>query len=253
MEQLSSQIYPSFSSVRIVLVEPQHPGNIGAAARAMKNMGLSNMVLVAPQHYPDPEASALAAGATDILDRAQVFPNLYSAISDCARVIGTTARNRYLSQPVFSPRGWTKQVQTKPILGVSAILFGRERIGLTNAELDFCQELIAIPANQEYPSLNLAQAVQVVCYEMHLASVEVARDPIVAPMRNIVSQEEMERFYTHLEETLVSTGFLDQDNPRLLMRRLRRLFGRLDPDANEMNILRGILTSIRNPRRANTA
>lgn len=250
MERLSPKMQSPLASVRIVLVEPQHPGNIGAAARAIKNMGLSNMALVAPRHYPDPEATALAAGATDVLEKAQIYQNLYSAISGCTRVIGTTARNRYLSQPVFTPRDWTRWAQTKPISGAVAILFGRERVGLTNIELDFCQELIAIPANQEYPSLNLAQAVQVVCYEMHLAVAEAVCGP-AAPARRAVSQDEMERFYAHLEETLVSTGFLNQDNPRLLMRRLRHLFGRLDPDTNEMSILRGILTSIRNPRRPN--
>lgn len=238
-----------FECVRIVLVEPQHPGNIGATARAMKNMGLSKMVLVAPRRYPHPDASALAAGAVDVLSGARVYPTLYSAIADCPRVVGSTARNRYLSQPVYPPREWTRRMQAKPISGDIAILFGRERVGLTNAELDFCHELIAIPASQTYPSLNLAQAVQVVCYELRLAASEAIQNLAVVPARRTVSQGEMERFYAHLEEALVSTGFLDEANPRLLMRRLRRLFGRLDPDANEMNILRGILTSVLDSRR----
>lgn len=248
MECPSPQIESLHSRVRIVLVEPQHPGNVGAAARALKNMGLSKMSLVSPQHYPHPEASALAAGAADVLTAAQVYPTLYSAISDCARVVGTTARSRYLSHSVYTPREWTARLQAKPVSGAIAILFGRERVGLTNAELDYCQELIAIPTSREYSSLNLAQAVQVMCYELHLAATEEARNKVLAAPRHAVLQGEMERFYAHLEETLVSTGFLDPENPRLLMRRLRRLFGRLDPDADEINILRGILNSFRNHR-----
>lgn len=250
MECPRPKIESLHSRVRIVLVEPQHPGNIGAAARALKNMGLFKMSLVSPRHHPHPEAFALAAGAADVLTAAQVCPTLYSAISDCARVVGTTARNRYLSHPVYTPREWTARLQAKPVSGDIAILFGRERVGLTNAELDLCQELIAIPTSREYSSLNLAQAVQVMCYELHLAAPEETRNKVVTAARHTVSQGEMERFYAHLEETLVDTGFLDPENPRLLMRRLRRLFGRLEPDANEMNILRGILNSVCAPRRA---
>jgi len=230
------------AAVRVVLVEPQHPGNIGAAARAMKNMGLDDLALVAPRRYPHADATAMAAGADDLLSRARVHATLDSALADCTRVIGTTARSRYLSQPQYTPREWVSRLAAQPPTGRIALLFGRERTGLTNAELDQCQELVSIPINPDYPSLNLAQAVQVLSYELRLALPPpvAAPDPAQAP----VAQIEMERFYEHLERTLVTTRFLDPDNPRFLMRRLRLLFGRLQPNANEMNILRGILTSV---------
>ena len=233
--------------MRIVLVCPQHPGNIGAAARAMKNMGLRELVLVSPRNYPHAQATAMAADAVDLLDETRVCATLEQAVGDCSRVVATTARSRYLSQPTYTPRQWVERQRTQPATGSVALLFGRERTGLTNAELDFSQELISIPVNPDYPSLNLAQAVQVLSYEIRLgalapdlAEAVAPADPQSAP----VPQEEMERYYEHLERTLVATRFLNPDNPRLLMRRLRLLYGRLNPNANEMNIMRGILTAV---------
>jgi TrmH family RNA methyltransferase len=224
-----------------VLVETQHPGNIGSAARAMKNMGLSDLALVAPRRFPHDEASAMASNARDILESAKVYATLPEALADCARVVATTARPRTLSAPVSTPREWATRRASGEFRGRVAILFGRERTGLTNQELEHAQELLVIPTPSEYSSLNVAAAVQIVAYEL------VASAGVGGPQGDAhapVGQEDMERFYTHLERTLVATRFLNPDNPRLLMRRLRHLYGRAAPDANEMNILRGILTSV---------
>jgi TrmH family RNA methyltransferase len=229
------------NTIRIVLVGTQHPGNIGAAARAMKNMGLSELALVAPRRFPHPEASAMASNAADILDRAMVFDSLPAALAGCARSVATTARPRSLSVPVHTPREWAARQAAGEFPGRTAIVFGRERTGLTNQELEHAQALLVIPTASEYAALNLAAAVQIVAYELCAsAGTPVPRGEAHLP----VAQEELERFYVHLERMLVATRFLDPDNPRFLMRRLRRLFGRAEPDANEMNILRGILTAV---------
>lgn len=229
------------SRVRIVLVGTQHPGNIGAAARAMKNMGLADLALVSPHRFPDPRADAMASNATDLLATATVHADLASALQDCARVYATTARSRSLAVPVVTPREAAEQLRSGSFEGRVAVLFGRERTGLTNAELDFAQQIIAIPTAAEYPSLNIAAAVQIVSYELGVAG--GAQAPAGEP-HVPVAQADMERFYTHLEQVLVQTRFLNPDNPRLLMRRLRRLYARAAPDANEMNILRGMLTAV---------
>lgn len=232
--------------LRIVLVEPQHPGNIGAAARAMKNFGLRELALVAPEQFPHAQASAMAANAGDVLAAAQVFANLKDALADCARVVATSARPRYISVPVSTPREWAARAASgeAEALGAGriALLFGRERSGLTNEELDCAHELIVIPTGAEDSSLNLAAAVQILAYEIGLAGSAAIPERIAS--HKPVAQEQMERFYVHLERALTGTRFLDPANPRLLMRRLRKLFGRAAPDKNEMNILRGILTSI---------
>ncbi|MDE2149245.1 MAG: RNA methyltransferase [Gammaproteobacteria bacterium] len=229
------------SRIRIVLVGAQHPGNIGAAARAMKTMGLEQLVLVAPRAFPHPDAAAMAAGSEDLLQRARVVATLDEAVTDCRRVAGTTARRRYLSLPVRTPREWVEQAAAQD--GRIALLFGRERSGLTNAELDRCQTLINIPANPDYASLNLAQAVQLLAYELRIAAGH-RRAAAPREVHRPVDQAEMERFYGHLRRVLVAIGFLDPDNPRLLLRRLRLLFARAAPDANEINILRGMLTAV---------
>ncbi|MDR3414954.1 MAG: RNA methyltransferase [Nevskia sp.] len=229
------------SRIRVVLVGTQHPGNIGSAARAMKTMGLSALVLVAPEAFPDPRADALAVGAVDLLQRARVCATLDEAVADCTRVAAATARPRHISAPVYTPREWVQRLAASEHAGQVALVFGRERTGLTNQEVDRAQELVAIPTGGEYTSLNLAAAVQILAYELLLAS---GASPLELPVHEPVDQVEMERFYTHLEAILVRTQFLDRTNPRLLMRRLRKLYGRAAPDANEMNILRGILTSV---------
>ncbi len=240
------------NAVRIVLVGTSHPGNIGAAARAMKTMGLSQLWLVAPERFPDPEASARAAGADDVLAQAQCVATLEQALVGCARVAGTTARLRHLSVPVVDPR--TAAANLYQTVNTSddhtaevALVFGRERTGLTNSEIDLCHLLVQIPSNPDYSSLNLGAAVQVLSYELRMAALA---ESAPAPEAHLPAPaEEQERFYTHLEQVLLQTGFLDPANPRLLMRRLRRLFARACPDQNEINILRGVLTSFQRPKR----
>jgi tRNA/rRNA methyltransferase/tRNA (cytidine32/uridine32-2'-O)-methyltransferase len=229
------------SRIRIVLVGTQHPGNIGSAARAMKTMGLSDLVLVAPESFPDARADALAVSAVDLLQQARVCATLDEALAGCSRVAATTARQRHISALSLQPREWAQRLASSDHAGYIALMFGRERTGLTNEEIDRAQELVVIPTGGAYSSLNLAAAVQILCYELLLASGTTALE---LPVHEPVDQVEMERLYVHLEEVLVHTQFIDRTNPRLLMRRLRKLFGRAAPDANEMNILRGILTSV---------
>lgn len=227
---------------RIVLVNTSHPGNIGAAARAMKNMGLSELYLVAPQRYPSAEATARASGADDLLCRARCVGTLDEAIVDTRLVIGASARSRSLPVPMLDPRACAKLVAELPEKQAVAILFGRERSGLSNEELDRCHYLVQIPSNPEYPSLNIAAAVQIIVYELKLLSVDGADSS--QSRTDYATVRQMEYFYEHLEKTLIELEFLDPVNPRQLMRRLRRLFGRARPDQNEINILRGVLTAM---------
>ncbi|MDB5987037.1 MAG: methyltransferase [Nevskia sp.] len=233
------------AKLRVVLVEPQHPGNIGACARAMKNFGLRELALVAPLKFPHADASAMASNAGDVLDAAQVYATLPEALADCSRVVASSARPRYISVPVSTPRDWAQRAAQAFAAGDGgriALLFGRERTGLTNEELERAHELIVIPTGGIDSSLNLAAAVQILSYEIGLAAGAAIPQRIVGDQP--VDQTEMERFYEHLQRALIGTRFLDPEHPRLLMRRLRKLFGRAAPSANEMSILRGILTSI---------
>lgn len=231
------------SRLRFVLVEPSHPGNIGAAARAMKTMGLSRLYLVRPEAYPSAEATARASGADDVLARAQVCATLDEALAGCSMVLGTSARSRSLDWPTLPPRDCAARVvQEQAAGGEIALMFGRERSGLTNVELERCHFRVHIPSNPEYSSLNLAAAVQLMAYEMALAgAVEQKVEAIVDD--EAADQVEVERFFDHLHSALVEIDFLDPDNPRQLMRRLRRLFGRTRLLTTEVNILRGILTA----------
>ena len=233
--------------IRIVLVEPSHPGNIGAAARAMRTMCLDALVLVHPARFPDTEASARASGALDILRQARVVDTLGEALQGCTLVAGTSARQRDLGPPPLTPRTCAVKLwQTPPDRDV-ALLFGRERTGLTNEELERCHFLVHIPANPEYSSLNLAAAVQILAYELLLAraSAPAMMDDKASP----ASVEEMEGLYAHLESAAVASGFLDPQQPKHLMRRLRHLYNRAQPDQSEINILRGLLTALQHARR----
>lgn len=231
-------------NIRIVLVGTTHPGNIGAAARAMKVMGLERLYLVAPEaKFPSARATAMATSGDDLLQRAVVVDELIDAIGDCALVLGTTARLRSLPLPVMDPR-------TAAGLGVGeaekheiAIVFGRENSGLTNEETRMCHQLINIPTSEEYHSLNLAQAVQVICYELHLAM--LTEQPGEQPPADWQPEpaERVEIYYQRLESTLSEIGFLNPDQPKRLMQRLRRLYQRARPDQNELNILNGILSA----------
>jgi len=226
----------------IVLIETSHPGNIGAAARAMKNMGLRELRLVKPKQFPSAEATARASGADDVLADAQRYESINAAIADATLVIGASARSRSLPVPMLDPRACATQVCAHTDAGKAVILFGRERTGLTNDELDLCHYLVQIPVSPDYPSLNVAAAVQVISYEWRMStlagSVASTQDKT-----DYATAQQMEQFYRHLEQTLMDLEFLNPENPRQLMRRLRRLYNRARPDQNEINILRGILTA----------
>ncbi|WP_339330678.1 tRNA (cytosine(32)/uridine(32)-2'-O)-methyltransferase TrmJ [Aeromonas hydrophila] len=234
--------------IRIVLVNTSHTGNMGSAARAMKTMGLSQMVLVDPQAQPDDNAYALAAGASDLLANARIVSTLDEAIADCGLVIGTSARSRTLSWPMLDPREAGEKLVTEGMQHPVALVFGRERTGLTNDELQKCHYHVAIPANPEYSSLNLAMAVQTLCYEVRMHWLQQAQVGETDMAVDYPSAEQLEGFYQHLEQTLLKTGFIADDHPGQVMSKLRRLFNRARPEAVELNILRGILTSVQKPR-----
>jgi tRNA/rRNA methyltransferase len=246
------------NNIRIVLCATSHPGNIGSAARAMKTMGFQHFYLVTPQHYPDPQATALAAGATDVLDNAIVTSTLSEALVGCAFAIGLSARKRNLSHEIVTPRIAAQQglqiAQHQPI----ALVFGTEMSGLSNAELDCCQLLAMIPANLEYSSLNLAMAVQVMCYEMRMQALDLdtlnndalgGNRDVVPGAVELANNEDLERFYAHLEETLLHIGYLNPAAPKKLFERLRRLYARARLEKEEINLLRGILTLTVTPKK----
>lgn len=230
-------------TIRIVLVGTTHPGNIGAVARAMKNMGQSDLVLVDPRHFPHEEATARASGATDILDNANVVSTLAEALTDCVYVAGASARSRTINWPSMGPRDCAERMISERQHGKVAAVFGPEKSGLSNDDLDLCHTLLTIPTDPGFSSLNLAMAVQILTYELRVASL-LDEGPVFETEAPPASSEEMEHFYAHLEKVMKDIGFLDPDNPRHLMRRLRRLFIRTRPDKNEVNILRGILTAV---------
>lgn len=234
------------SAIRIVLVQPQHPGNVGAAARAMKAMGLFDLALVAPPLFPHADATARAAGADDLLAGASLHDTLDDAVADCRLVLGTSARSRRLPWPLLDPRAAAARALEAAAAGPVAIVFGRERSGLSNAELDRCDAHLQIPCNPEFSSLNLAAAVQVVAYELRLAAGGIVDEP--PEYDPPATAAELEGFFRHLEEVMIAAGFLDPDQPKWLMRRLRRLFARAAPESAEINILRGLLKSL-DPRR----
>jgi TrmH family RNA methyltransferase len=234
-------------SIRIILVGTTHPGNIGAVARAMKNMGLAELALVNPRHFPHAEATARASGAADVLEQARVFDSLADAVGDCVYVAGASARSRAIDWPCLEPRACAAKLLQEGVAGPVAVVFGPEKFGLTNADLDLCNALLTIPTDPAFSSLNLAMAVQVITYELRLAGRDGAPEA-PEPEAPAATSEEMELFYAHLEQVLLETRFLDPDNPRHLMRRLRRLFVRAAPDKNEINILRGILSAVQKER-----
>lgn len=239
---------PLSMPIRIVLVNPTHPGNIGAAARAMKNMGLRELHLVQPAAFPHADAIARASGATDILDAARVHDALEPAIAECGLVVGTSARQRHLPWELLEPRECVPRMVQAARGGEVAVVFGAERTGLTNVELARCNLLISIPTDPAYSSLNLAMAVQVVSYELWLAM----RPGTPAPAElevPLATAEEMQRLYAHFEAVFELIDFKDRTGGGHLMTRLRRLFNRAQLDQNEMNILRGILTAVQARRR----
>ncbi len=236
----------SFENIHIVMVATSHPGNIGATARAMKTMGVSNLRLVRPRAFPSAEVTARAAGADDILARARVVPELMEAVADCGLILATTARTRGLAWPELTPADGAARMLAAAASGTQvALVFGNERSGLSNEELECCQGAIRIPTDSDYSSLNLAAAVQIICYELRKQSSDgLGVSP--APEAPLTTGAQMEQLYQHLEQTLIDIGFYDPDKPMLLMRRLKRLFNRAQLDANEYNILRGILAATQN-------
>ncbi|WP_070970682.1 tRNA (cytosine(32)/uridine(32)-2'-O)-methyltransferase TrmJ [Vibrio sonorensis] len=231
-------------NIKVVLVGTSHSGNIGSAARAMKVMGLSQMVLVDPQCEVDSQAVALAAGASEIALNAQVFATMEEAVKDCGLVVGTSARSRTLDWPMLEPRECgvklVEQGESTPV----AMVFGRERTGLTNEELQLCHYHVCIPANPEYSSLNLAMAVQTLSYEARMAFLEKERSQF--PAEEVVEyprHDDLERFFSHLEKVLTETDFIDPAQPGKVMNKLRRLYTRARPESQELNILRGMLTA----------
>lgn len=231
---------------RFVLVETSHPGNIGSAARAIATMGFGRLYLVRPHAFPHAEATALAAGADHVLAAATVCTTLDEAVADCPRVYATSARGRSLAWPACDAR--SAAAEAVALTGSPAFVFGRERSGLTNRELDRCQAMLAIPTGSGYGSLNLAQAVQIVAYELRMAHGSAVPEAMArADDEPLPDHAELERFYAHLQETLVDIGFLDPTNPRQLLRRLRRFFARAQPTRIELNIFRGILRNASDP------
>lgn len=235
-------------SIRIVLVDPHHPGNIGAAARAMKNMGLGELHLVRPKLFPHPDATARASGAHDLLATAQVHEEFEAAIADCGLVVGTSARQRHLPWDLVEPRECAARIVQDAQQGNVAVVFGSERFGLTNIELARCNLLVTIPTSSEYSSLNLAMAVQVIAYEIWLAMRPGAPAPTPRDVP-LASAAEMTRLYEHINTVLDEINFRDRTGGGQLMARIRRLFNRAQLDQNEMNILRGILTAVQAKRR----
>ncbi len=232
-----------------MLVEPSHPGNVGAAARALKTMGFSRLVLVAPRVADvknDPEAIAMASGADDVLASAHVVPTLADALSGAHWSLALTARSREYGPPQLAPRAAAAQAHEHAAHGDIALVFGNERTGLSNEDVERCSALAHIPANPAYSSLNLAQAIQVLSYELRIAYL-VEGESAQTPAGNagvLAASDEIERMYVHLENALIALDFLDPGNPKKLMSRLRRLFARAGLEREEVNIVRGIAKHI---------
>lgn len=229
------------SNIRIVLTRPSHPGNIGAAARAMKTMGLSDLWLVSPRVFPHADANAMASGAVDLLESATVCDSLEAALAGCMLAIGTSTRQRDLQAALLTPEDAAKNALAEARNGKVAIVFGNETFGLSKEELACCQALMTIPASPEYNSLNLGAAVQVTAYVLRRMALE---ERFAEPELDAADLAEVERFYDHLEQTLIQIGFLNPASPKRLMPKLRRLFSRTRLQKEEINILRGMLSAM---------
>lgn len=235
----------SLNNIRIVMIATSHPGNIGSAARAMLTMGITDLYLVSPRSFPDEQAFTMASGADSVLHNATVVDNLADAIADCQLVIGTSARSqRTVQWSHLDSTECGKHVAEHCRQGKVALVFGRESSGMTNSELESCHHLTSIPVNPEFKSLNIAAAVQVLCYECSVAC-KRDQDSLVSfgKEQTLASAEELAGFYQHLEETLIATRYLNPKEPRLLMRKLRGLFGRVQLQKGEVGILRGFFSS----------
>ena len=234
--------------IKIILVETSHPGNIGAVARAMKNMGLHQLVLVNPLCSIDETAFARSSGAQDILQKITVEDTLEDAIKNCNTVYAASARSRNIDWPTFNPSECSSRILNDSIECETAVVFGPEQSGLKNEHIDLCDALLYIPVNPKFSSLNLAMAVQIFCYQLRMNYIEGKVESINRE-ESLATVNEMENFYNHLEKLLIESEFLDPKNPRFLMRRIRKLFAKASIDKNEVNILRGILTAFERFRR----
>ncbi|MCX7185969.1 MAG: RNA methyltransferase [Methylophilales bacterium] len=243
----SSQLH-LLQNFRVILCQTSHPGNIGSAARAMKTMGISQLYLVQPHSFPDAHATALSTGAADLLEKAIVTETLAEALNGCAFAIGMSARKRNLSHELVNVRSAAATAIDIAVNQPVALVFGTEMSGLTNAELDLCQMLAMIPANPEYSSLNLAAAVQIMCYELRMAALQ---DAPINPntVNELATIDSVEGFYAHLEQTLLHIGYLNPAAPKKLMERIRRIYARNRLEKEEVNLLRGILTLTVTPRK----
>lgn len=231
------------SHIKIVLVETTHPGNIGAVARAMKNMAMDNLWLVAPKIFPNADATSRAAGADDVLAKAHVCSSLTEAIADCQLVIGASARCRTISWPEITPRECADLIVGKETTQKVAILFGREHSGLKNREMDVCHFLLRIPCNPDFSSLNVAAAVQILCYEFFIAAGLEMPAPAIGDRGEclLATGAQMDLFYQHMQQALLDIGFMRPERSKSIMRRLRRIYNRVQLDSKEVDILRGIL------------
>ncbi|CAG9296083.1 tRNA (cytosine(32)/uridine(32)-2'-O)-methyltransferase TrmJ [Celerinatantimonas diazotrophica] len=237
-------------NVRVVMVGTSHSGNIGSAARAMKTMGFSQLVLVAPGTEIDGKSTALAAGASDVLANVQIFDTLEEAIAPCELVIGTSARSRTLELPLLNARQSAQRVVQEGQHAQVAMVFGRERTGLTNDELKHCHFHVNVATNPEYSSLNLAMAVQILCYEVRMAHLDNKMPSM--PEVDYPQSQDVENFYTHLEKTLFQIGFIVPNHPGKVMDKLRRMFNRIRMEQNELNTMRGILSAMERTARGET-
>ncbi|AJQ95265.1 tRNA (cytosine(32)/uridine(32)-2'-O)-methyltransferase TrmJ [Gynuella sunshinyii] len=229
-------------NIRIVLVQTYHPGNIGSAARAMKNMGLKNLWLVNPVDFPSEQATAMAANAEDILESAQIVSSLADAIEDCGMVVGTSARERSFNLPSLLPGQCASQMISETRKYPVALVFGRERMGLHNDEIQQCHFQVNIPANPEYPVLNIAQAIQILSYELFQHSREVRHTSYEEAEYPL--HREIEHFYDHLEQVLLQLEVIRKNHPGNTMERFRRLFRRARLEKHEISLLRGVLRNI---------
>ncbi|MRI34855.1 tRNA (cytosine(32)/uridine(32)-2'-O)-methyltransferase TrmJ [Endozoicomonas sp. OPT23] len=240
------------TNIRIILINTFHPGNIGSAARAMKTMGLNDLCLVTPQRFPAPEAESMAAGAQDVLESARVFATLDDAIADCSMVIGTSARSRShtFTRPMLEAEAATDKLVAEAENCPVALVFGQETMGLTNQELEKCHYHVSIDANPEYPVLNVASAIQILCYEIRKSSLRTDSKAVNEDEeQEYPLTRELEYFYEHLEETLNDIDFIIKTHPGLVMTRLRKLFNKARPDTKELNMLRGILGAVQKKAR----
>ncbi len=235
------------SNIKIVFVNTTHPGNIGAAARAMKTMGLNRLSLVNPHNFPCAESTSLASGADDILANADIHDHFLDAIAGSNLVIGTSARLRSIPMPQLSPRQAAIRAFQESASSEVAIVFGRERYGLTNEEINACHYLLNIPSSPDYSSLNIAAALQIVAYELRLQELE--NTPIPELPIEQAPVERVEGFFEHLKEVLTVIKYIDPDQSNSMMTRIRRLFLKARLDDNEINILRGILSAVQKTRR----